>query len=330
MHSSSRLLPAILVLAAAVIAVGVLSVAAFCAGRKIEPTLRFLDPRRAPTGDEAVLTYAVEYALHSNEPNDVVFIGDSTCTEGINPLWISRLTGLRSYNLGTAGGLGPDVYLVILKSHFKGHPKPRLVVLCLSPFAMEQCRSGEWAERFVANYGTEVGAFRMATTAEYFIKRGVLSVTSRGTFDVRELPLDGVNDETYWTLQSRLEPTRGFHMLRGYHGGPSEPSAATETFIRSDWDAGVRRIAQACEESGVPLRFLFMPMSRTAVGSRDFAQLDRWSDELERAYPHLHFRRPLLTVFNPDVMWDVAHMNADGVHAFMPLVAKDVQAALGK
>ncbi len=40
--------------------------------------------------------------LRSNEINDVIFLGDSTCHDGIDPVLFERnLSQLRAYNLGS-------------------------------------------------------------------------------------------------------------------------------------------------------------------------------------------------------------------------------------
>jgi hypothetical protein len=97
-------------------------------GRNTDRELRFLEPRRRPTVDEATIVYPVEYSLSSREKNEIVFLGDSACTDGIDPAKLR----VPSYNLGTAGGLGTAGYEIILRAYLGGHPKPRLVVLCLS------------------------------------------------------------------------------------------------------------------------------------------------------------------------------------------------------
>lgn len=93
-------------------------------GRNTPAELRFLEPRRAPTMDEAIITYPVEYSLRSQEKNDAIFVGDSTCRSGIDPAEFERLTGLRAYNLGSQGKAGPMAYTLTAMAYLSKHPAP--------------------------------------------------------------------------------------------------------------------------------------------------------------------------------------------------------------
>jgi hypothetical protein len=42
----------------------------------------------------------------------------------------------------------------------------------------------------------------------------------------------------------------------------------------------------------------------------------------------LTVRRPMILTYEPRLMLDAIHLNLEGVNKFMPVVAKDVQAAL--
>jgi len=90
------------------------------------PELRFLNASRSPTVDEASLTFVGEYAVRSHQANDVIFLGDSACRSGIDPLAFERLTGLRAYNLGTFGSSGPSVLAVSAKAYLSNHPRPQV------------------------------------------------------------------------------------------------------------------------------------------------------------------------------------------------------------
>src|SRR5271163_608137 len=92
--------PGLAVVATALVTLGVVASISYWVGRRTEPALRFLEPRRPPTIDEAAIAHPIEYALGSHEANDVVFLGDSTCRTGIDP---RRLSGFRAYNLGSQG-----------------------------------------------------------------------------------------------------------------------------------------------------------------------------------------------------------------------------------
>src|SRR5580700_10538509 len=72
---SHRIASATLVLALATGISGGLSAASYCVGRNTEAELRFFEPWRPPTVDEALVACPIEYALRSNDRNDVIFLG---------------------------------------------------------------------------------------------------------------------------------------------------------------------------------------------------------------------------------------------------------------
>jgi hypothetical protein len=292
-----------------------------------------LDPRRPPTVDEASIAHPIEYALRSNESNDVIFLGDSTCHDGVDPVMFQPLTGLRAYNLGSQGGLGPLGLLLTAKAYLSNHPKPRAAVLCVSPFCFERdavAGGGELPARFAANYGPEVaGVIPIGQSIAYFIKRGVVSLLESQDHDVRNEPLLGMEKETFRTLDRKTRHSRGFFRLAGLHGPKcSIDRPGPPKLIHDDWDHGVRGLAHACDDVGVALVIRFMPIAREFADARDFASLEIWSRELESSFTHTKVVRPILLIYDSPFMWDCIHLNAAGVEKFMPMLATDVQDAL--
>jgi hypothetical protein len=336
MRSPSRFVPAIAVLAISAATVGTLSTLAYSTGRRLKTELRFLDPRRAPTSDEARISIPIEYALHSQEANDIVFLGDSACANAVDPLLFERLSGLRAWNLGSLRGIDPRGMLITIKAYLSHHPKPRLVVLCVTPFCFEVdvgAAGIELSDHFVASYGPEVdGVIPIEDCVAYFIKRGAVSVwESQGGRDVFSEPLDGVGRYTYRTYQAKMHETRGFLELPRYHGhdGPMDRPGPPQ-LIHADWDEGVRAIAQACNDVGMRLLILFSPIARDVANARDFTPLEGWARDVESCCPNVAVARPTLLIYEPQFMWDDIHPNAAGAEKFMPIVAKDVQAQLAK
>jgi hypothetical protein len=322
-----------LVVTSLVSTVIVISTASYCVGRRIDPETRFLEPDRPPTLNEAVVAFAVEYALQSDEANDVIFLGDSTCAFDIDPVLFGRLTGLRAYNLGTMGVIGPTAYRITLQAYLAHHPKPRLVVLCLFPFVGEievLYRFGDVAPRFIENYGPEVAdAVPFHTGILYFIKRGGASL--RTTRDCRSEVLTYRESETYYSLKQKVFAGRGFQRLPGEHGEAKEIARpGPPKLVREEWDQGVRRIAEECEKAGVPLLIRFTPVPESFTDARDFSQLERWTSSLQKAYPTtVRVVPPVpLTSYPPPLVYDNVHLNSAGVAQFMPLLAKEVQTAL--
>ncbi len=301
----------------------ILASACYAMGRRLPPADRFFDPRESPTVDDAGLAIAADYALSSADVNDVVFVGDSACHDGIDP---ARLP-FRSFNLGTQQGAGPIGTLILLRLYLAHHKVPRMVVLCASPFCFEAPPGATGhPERFVANYGPEVaGLVSPLEAAAYFARRGALDF-GKPSGDFRSLPLVGFERHTFRSLASEMESSRGFFALPGDHGvdrpidmpGPSER-------VNPDWDTGIRSIVETCRTAGVPLLIRFAPIRESERSARDWSQLDRWASSLSVAVAN-----PTVVAYPSAQMFDAIHLNSAGVKKFMPIVAADVQAALGK
>jgi hypothetical protein len=334
---------------------GAMSALAYCVGRNIPAELRFFEPRRAPTVDEAVITYPIEYSLGSHEQNDVIFLGDSTCRGGIDPAEFERLTGLRAYNLGSQGRAGPIAFTLTAKAYLSTHPPPRVIVYCISPVAFDfgDVRDDMRVEvidygmqnRLLANYGPEVvGQIPRTDSILYFIKRGAVSASgvpaawiSGNREDVRDVPLVGLEDYTYRTLAKRTFDSKGFCRFPGAHNpkvhGKSDLGLNRQgepVTIPDEWTRGVEQLAEICREWGIPLLLRFTPLPEHCAATRDFSPVERWCKDLERACPELTVGQPTLLWYDWTLCWDAYHLNGAGVSKFMPLVADEVQGLLAK
>jgi hypothetical protein len=260
-----------------VITVASATIAAICVpcysrGRRIDPELRFFVPYRPLSVDEASVVYPIEYALHSNEANDVVFIGDSTCCDGVDPARLER-TGIRSYNLGSLGGLGPVPYAITLRAYFEHHPRPKLVVLCLSPFTLGTPAAWDQGKRFIANYGPETdrGFVEACQAMAYFVRRG--ATWSASQRDRRGDPLRDYEHETYWSLKPKVLARRGFHPLPEEHSQKRREPPKEHFMVWPNWEKGVPDICRTCGEFNVPLLIRFMPVAEHLRSERDFDEL---------------------------------------------------------
>ncbi len=156
----------------AITALGVIIPVFAYVGTHTETDLRFLEPRRAPTFDEAVIALPIEYAVHSTEYNDVIVLGDGTGRSCFNPKHFEELSGLKAYNLSQIGKAGPMGFYLVASAYLRHHPKPKAIFLCLSPFVFQlgaKQTGGLLASRFLANYGLE-----SAGTYSFLQKHGFL------------------------------------------------------------------------------------------------------------------------------------------------------------
>ncbi len=282
-----------------------------------EKELRYLAPDRAPTVAEACVLYPIEYALGSNERNDVVFFGESACRAGVDPAQFERLTGLRAYNLGGAGALGPLGQVTTARAYFSHHSPPRIAVLCVIPISFEYPTDEDMTRRFVETYGSKSDAGRLS-----------VRLPLERVFEVRNVPLRGWEFATFWSLQRQIVAGRGFLSLIADHGLPHPLLRAGQTVIvRDDWDKGVRAIAELCEESRVRLLVRFLPLSSAVLKTENFGPLETWAASLKDCH-NVIVARPVLLWYKPELMWDHIHPNATGAEQFTARVAEDVQHVL--
>ena len=337
-----RIAPTAFVLAITAGIAGTMSAASYCVGRSTDSELRFFEPRRSPTIDEALVACPIEYALRSDERNDVIFLGDSTSRAGIDPICFERLSGLRAFNLASQGRIGPMGFLITGKAYLSHHPRPRLVVLGMSPLAFEYGEAeiadkmnSTMQARFEANYGPEVpGLIPLSQSITYFIQRGSLSAWSavsigfRGTaLDVRDLPVvsgrDTTPSMTFRSIQQSVLKSRGFWPVGGDHAPrPEIESPGEPAKIQAEWDRSVRLLAVTCQDCGVPLLIRFSPMPRDLSHVKDFSTIEEWSQNVQATYPNVHIGRPTLLWYDPALCWDHIHLNAHGVAAYMVELAQ--------
>jgi hypothetical protein len=342
-------------------------VAAFClfcgsfayVGANYEGQLRLLEPYRPPNADEAVVLIPVDYALNSNEANDVLFIGDSTCRCGVDSKRFTKLTGLTAYNLGTAGSTGIWGNYITLNLYLAHHPVPRAVVLCISPISLlvtksqsggggngegggggGQTSAGSLYERFARAYGPPGSRKSVladgSASLKYFINRG-MSVTrvmpgafAHGHFPDRlDDPLYGFSSETYRSLRAKTSESRGFFPLpkRQDNGVIVEELAEPHTIVPS-MNEIVCDFAALAQSRSFRLIIRLAPMSRE-VGPWDHECLPVWVKKVEEQFPQVAFGRPLLLWYEPDACWDSIHVNSRGVERFTDSLSHDVIGIVG-
>jgi hypothetical protein len=331
----------------------------FCGlGANYRGQLRLLEPYRAPTNDEVTALIPIEYAIDEHEPNDVVFVGDSTCRSGLDPQLFEKLSGLKAYNLGSSGSLTIWGQFTTLTAYLDHHPAPRVVVLCMSPVGVLQIQrapegspgaaplvvettAGTLSERFLRVYGAP--NFRRGMLADgtsslrYFINRGMsiakgqlAACRSGQTHDRLDDPLYGYESETYRTLRDKMRKSRGFFLLPKTHGdavGVLEALAEPHT-VNSWMDDGVRAFAGLAQTHGFRLIIRLGPLARDQA-PWDSECVPAWLRRLEREFPQVSASRPEVLWYDRQVCWDSIHVNAGGVKLFTGATARDVMNLIG-
>jgi len=342
-NSWRRIRPSLLVFAAIAGSIATFAVSAECIGRYGEPFMRISRP---PTGEEACAAIPIEYALRSTEYNDVVFLGDSAPSHGIDPVYFQELTGLKAYNLASLRPVGINGFLLTAQAYLSNHPSPRVMVLCVCPEVPGGTDVDRViARRFVRVYGREIRAADPAVDAivksvidadgyDVLIRRGAAVVRdylpqlgSMNRHNFREDLINGSSTETFNTLERKLRASRGQHKLSGLHGPPNAPEyVGVRWLIRPEWDCAVRALIRLADAHRVLLLIRLAP-ARTDAAAEIF-------DEISAGFRHLQSDFPQIIV-NPEVVFyekgfcfDLWHLNSVGATRFTQLLAKDVRSAI--
>jgi hypothetical protein len=301
---------------------------------RIDPP--FLDPFRAPTRDEAVVVYPAEYALKSGDYNDVIFLGDSTCRCSIDPAEFQSVSGLSAYNLGSMGAIGVGGYELILQVYLEHHPKPRAVVVAVTPddFDVESSEKvGDWPHLFRWSYEPGHNAIRLPGDLEslqFFSRRGVQIVSERWADGFGDLRLDprvqslvGSENYTYLTLEQKVRQSRGYWALTGKHwGGGTEAPNKLRVAVAGQWDAGFRAMAKTAEDAGALLIIGLVPLVDSV--KTDYEPVRSWLSNFRHEHPGVTVLRPEIQLYDAELCWDYQHLNGDGVRKFSRSLAKEV------
>jgi hypothetical protein len=325
-----RIRTAIVVLLVAVSTAGGLLAMAYSVGRGVAPELRFLREQKPLADGAAICACQIDYALHSHEVNDVVFIGDSAGHDGIDPILFEKVSRHRAYNLCSERGLGPMGYLITIKAYLLNHPRPQVVVLCITPICFEadaRTFGGDLPEQFATHYSPEVGLTTAPERVAYFARCGALSFVQSSRSDARDLPLEFLPSETYTTLRRRLSESRGFSRLDGQHGPPGALDRRGEPVrVHAEWNYGVRRIAELCQSQNVPLFIRFAPLAEDDRGLREWGPLLDWCETIQHDYPSVTVVNPAMQFFDRALLWDSLHLNAEGAAHFTERLGRYLRA----
>jgi hypothetical protein len=324
----SCLLTATLITAAGFVVVTRCLVGRIPAGRQLLPV------DHVPNGPEshiaATLSCLMEYATERSEPNDVVFVGDSSCSCGVVPMLFEERTGLRAYNLGAVGHIGIDGSNFILSSYLQHHnPPPRVVVWCWHPWELgtEHDPLEPWVRaRFFELY--RVSGKRTWDTHLQSISHSA----ALGTRDLLESTLGRFLDcctpmpePCIYTVQS-LTTQRGFWEL----GGLPPPKVTRRRLSPLDGESekNLIALAQLTARYGITLIIRLTPvMAGTMEG--DPVDVRDCLRRLETAFPsQVRVCRPEVVEYAPEYFYERQHCNRAGAEKFTTLLAEEVPRAM--
>jgi hypothetical protein len=334
------LAPCALVLMTLIAAILLLFAPMYFLGMQAEESRQFLKEDRPPNAPEAEMVVPMNYALESNDANDVVFLGDSACRVGIDPKLFGEVAGLSAWNLGGQFSLGIDGMELIIRAYLDHHPAPRAVVFCVNPRVLGLSTTefvSPWREmhaRFMRCYGSSLSDAEPPTqrSVQYLAGEGVRIAYRRATKG-KEYYVDASipgGAGTYRDYQRATLQGRGFAALDNAVKDSAADSAKVPVgpcVVAASWRAGLRALVRRLQERDIALLVRLAPVS-AAHPLEDSAELTETLSELESTYSNTHVSRPAIIVYDDRLLHDDVHLNADGSTQFTTLVAEEVQRVL--
>ncbi len=295
---------------------------------------RFLKNYRAPSDYEAHIAFAMEYAQRSHEANDVVFLGDSTCLTGLDPVAFQQSSGLRAYNLSSMGVLGIDGLTVMLKHYLEHHPKPRMVVLCPHPWALSmppvQLGAEDVREGYFRTYDpSSLLATPLTSAARIrlgFWKAYGFAIGGAGRF--ASTPIPHRNGETFASLGAKVKSRRGFWEQPGVLKKDQVAVDDLPLPVLVDVKEQVRALLRFASGRSVVTLIRLTPVSPGSA-SGSFAAIHGWLGEVAAMEPGVLVSVPDILHYAAIEFGEVRHLNAAGARRFTTFVAAEVTTKLG-
>lgn len=268
--------------------------------------------RNVPTLEESIIQWQVCHLLTAVGPQDIVFIGDSSCLMGVVPQVISEATKMRTWNLGTVGSLSTTGHAEILNLYLRKHErsKPKLVVCYLASPTLKRTQEEtenlgvlngfrEWlhgkdAGRMAQEPLAQLPGYRLRSPLSVLAKQMLGAQPPATDFDVSrgKLPSD---DEIRQTL---LE-THGY--LAEPRSGPLSPAESQYHNLAMSPDGlrGIIQMFEMADSMSINLVLIINPQPELYRDGQAEVGLQRIEQALIRA------ARPFsrVTVHAPALRW---------------------------
>lgn len=284
--------------------------------------------RTTPTLEESIVQWQVHHLLTAVPPQDVLFVGDSSCLMGVMPEVITQDTQLRTWNLATVGSLSTQGQADILDLYLTKHPtsQPKLVVCYLAPPTLARDRE-EIERQGVYNglrewlYGADAGLaanLPLAQLPGYRLRRPLYQAATQLLGTSQSKPLVNVrrgpfpsDDEVGRTL---LE-TRGYFTETRKNQLPAIEPATNRLQLTADSLRGIVRMFESTHARSIDLVFIMTPLPeryRKVQDDVDYRKLAGALTAAARPYPKVKIHSPLLRYFDDASFGTPHHLTKAG------------------
>lgn len=329
-----RILPPLVVIASLGATCAILFAAMELVTSHYDAERAFLKNDRPPTAFEVAPAISMEYAARSRETNDVIFFGDSTCSESMQAVRFQQHTGLKAYTIGSMGVLGIRGFALEAQVYLLNHPPPRLMVLCVYPTELILppshwgVKQDDVRDRFFRAYGNGVISRSPLET----IRQGILITWGNlnGGLDWAKNATMAESRDSYNDVSRQVAAGRGYmEFPKTDHPNLSPDQQPTLTGISEEARDGIETVARLTGERGIKFMIRLTPVWAGDQPDMEGEKFD-WISGLETKYPNLTVSRPLIVSFDRSRMGDRFHCNGKGAREFTDLVTAQVQTVLAR
>jgi hypothetical protein len=294
---------------------------------------------REPNDYEAHIVITMGYVRGSSEANDVVALGDSTCFTDFRPVAFEERTGLRAYNIATVGVVGIDGLERIFRDYLDHHPKPRLLIFCMHPWALgvDPAATGPgWIrDQFEVSYADvsrQAIEPRIPARLQYYIRQGLWFIYGETTGGLRrqvKAPIAHRQGANLEALAASVQRNRGFFEQPGVMDPSLRPREAVGPFpVLVSSVQAVDAIINLASAHGVKVLIRLTP---ALIGGPDpeSQMIHAWIARLTPQFANVLVGQPEVVMWGPAEFGERLHLNLHGATRFTELVAQDVIRTLG-
>ena len=284
--------------------------------------------RTTPTLEESIIQWQVHHLLTAVPPQDVLFVGDSSCLMGVIPAVITKGTELQTWNLATVGSLSTQGQADILDLYLAKHStsQPKLVVCYLAPptLARDQAeieRQGVYNGLREWLHGADAGLsanLPLARLPGYRLRRPVYQTATQLLGTSRQGPLVHVprgpfpSDEE---MGRTLLETRGYFAETRRNHLPAIEPATNHLLLTADSLRGIVRMFESTHARSIDLVFMMTPLPGRYRKPQDDQAYRKLADTLTaaaRPFPKVKIHSPLLRYFDDACFGTPHHLTKAG------------------
>ncbi len=284
--------------------------------------------RTTPTLEESIIQWQVHHLLTAVSPQEVLFVGDSSCLMSVIPEVITQGTGLRTWNLATVGSLSTLGQADILDLYLTKHPttQPKLVVCYLAPPTL--ARDQEEIERQgVYNglrewlHGADAGLaanLPLAQLPGYRLRRPVYQAATQLLGTSQQAPLVNVRRGPFPSdeeVRRTLLATSGYFAETRRNQLPVIEPATNRLQLTADSLRGIVQMFASTHARSIDLVFMMTPLPERYRKPQDDVAYRKLADTLTaaaRPYSNVKIHSPLLRYFDDASFGTPHHLTKAG------------------